>query len=1004
VTGNLDWETDSTYTFQVQIRDFGGLMDTATVAVHVTNVPEAPGIVDGEFQVYENVVAAVAGTIPTTNVGAGVPMTWTILEGNTGPVFEIDPTGQLSVMAGQSLNYENIATYSLLVEIITSEGGDTALITVRVGNVNEAPVLSNSTITPGENTNVGTVVGSVTAVDPENNVNGYTIVETGTPFSISNAGVITLASALDYETTPSYTLTVITTDGQYSDTAIVTVNVQNQNEQPVIGNDTLSVTENLPTGAAVATLAATDPENDVPFTWAIVGGDGSSVFQVNASTGAITTKSPLNYEEWNAYDIRVRVTDNLGSASTRTFTISVNDANDLPIVNIGNLAVTENADSGTVVGNVVASDEDDDALTYALTDGGQFFSIDTAGRITVKGDSLINFETDPTILVIVKVGDGTAFSYDTVTVNVGNLIELTHIELVDVILDQDTIAAPDTIWTNLDTVIAVIDYNDSLGEKIFVLHIDENGDTTLTEKWIEPGAEDSASVSFVVIYNVVDPQVSVEVPGVGTTPLTNTPYLDSTGTIWTNNTSQPFDLLSQYVDQRLHTTGDSLRTTRPITDDGSGFSLVIVGPDGRTATGLQEGENLVIVRYTDVYGNVGSDTLRVMLDTEPPVVQIINPIQGDVFERLSTPVDWKLNGVLQDTLTQENLILGDNYVIRSHTDFAGNTAADTVKVVVIAQGNEVKITVENALVDTKTSEEVITYVTDHYGDLGLSQTPEEIAQNQDYAVTIRNQTSLQEELLFLQAGSEQANLTGNDGTTPGERPTFESGEHIGITMVIDLNFPLSSVEDADGNLQGVLPDTLTSVATDTLLSFLQAHGVDSVSGLLGVHSALELAQLLGSADAVTDLEQLLHLQEGSLSTARDPGSLSFQLVTGGEQVRVVRMVAMWNLAVQDIRLNIFDNLGQYVQTINIPGFAIDDPAYQNEDGSVRIYVELLPKIQDGMVYGTLTDHSGRSWGTGAFLIKGLVRTTATPAEECADCRVQRFSEEVVKRVGYQRRE
>jgi len=155
---------------------------------------------------------------------------------------------------------------------------------------------------------------------------------------------------------------------------------------------------------------------------------------------------------------------------------------------------------------------------------------------------------------------------------------------------------------------------------------------------------------------------------------------------------------------------------------------------------------------------------------------------------------------------------------------------------------------------------------------------------------------------------------------------------------------------------------------------------------------------------VTDLEQLLGLQEGSLSTAREDGSLSFQLVTGGEEVRVVRMVAMWNLAVQDIRLNIFDNLGQYVQTISIPGFAIDDPAYQNEDGSVRIYVELLPKIQDGMVYGTLTDHRGRSWGTGAFLIKGLVRTTATPAEECADCRVQRFNEEVVKRVGYQRRE
>ena len=52
----------------------------------------------------------------------------------------------------------------------------------------------------------------------------------GSELSITSAGVLTFASAPDYETKTSYTATVTATDGTNSTTQSITVNVTNLND------------------------------------------------------------------------------------------------------------------------------------------------------------------------------------------------------------------------------------------------------------------------------------------------------------------------------------------------------------------------------------------------------------------------------------------------------------------------------------------------------------------------------------------------------------------------------------------------------------------------------------------------------------------------------------------------------------------------------------------------------------------------------------------------------
>ena len=85
-------------------------------------------------------------------------------------------------------------------------------ITVNVTDVDDvAPVFSSSaTFSAAENQ---TAIGTVAATDADASDSSTSFTVSGSDLSITSAGVLTFASAPDYETKTSYTATVTATDG-----------------------------------------------------------------------------------------------------------------------------------------------------------------------------------------------------------------------------------------------------------------------------------------------------------------------------------------------------------------------------------------------------------------------------------------------------------------------------------------------------------------------------------------------------------------------------------------------------------------------------------------------------------------------------------------------------------------------------------------------------------------------------------------------------------------------
>jgi hypothetical protein len=176
---------------------------------------------------------------------------------------------------------------------------------------------------------VGTEVGTVPATDGDGDPLAFALTA-GDPagaFAVDSDGLVTVAAPLDYETAPSYTLSVEVSDGFDADTATVTINVDEVNIPPVIDDAEFSVAEDVAVGTEVGTVPATDDDGD-PLDFAITGGDPVGAFDID-SDGLVTVAAPLDYETAPSYTLSVEVSDGWDS-DTATVTVAVTDVFEVP--------------------------------------------------------------------------------------------------------------------------------------------------------------------------------------------------------------------------------------------------------------------------------------------------------------------------------------------------------------------------------------------------------------------------------------------------------------------------------------------------------------------------------------------------------------------------------------------------------------------------------------------------------------------------------------------------
>ena len=204
----------------------------------------APIILGDTFSLAENSAnATVIGTIQAADPD-GDTLTYSIINGNSDQAFGLDSTtGQLTVADSTALDFEMTPVFGLLIEVSDGALSDSATFTINLTDVdedstttNQAPTITSATYSLAENSINGTVLGMVEASDPNGDTLTYTIVSgnDAEAFSLdSESGELTVStsSALDFETTLTYSLGVEVSDGALSDVAIFTINLTDVDEE-----------------------------------------------------------------------------------------------------------------------------------------------------------------------------------------------------------------------------------------------------------------------------------------------------------------------------------------------------------------------------------------------------------------------------------------------------------------------------------------------------------------------------------------------------------------------------------------------------------------------------------------------------------------------------------------------------------------------------------------------------------------------------------------------------
>ena len=423
----LNYERKSSYVLSVIVRDGNGGQATSSLTVTVSDENDSPSFIGTPYSASldENVsVGTIVLQASATDEDSSDNLTYT-LSGTNSSDFSIASSSGI-ITTTVTLDYESVSSYSLTVVVSDGAESISQALTISITDKNDVPIFVAApySITVAENITTSSVL-TVSASDQDNaDTLNFLLLGSGSElFSIhSTSGVVALTTALDYEVTSLYTLTVRVSDSNGGvATTSLTVTVLDVNDSPQFLGTPYSATisENLPSGSDVIKIAAIDADGD-SLTYNI-SGTNSGHFQISSASGLIETTQELDYETLNSYSLTVSVSDGTLSI-TASLTITVTNINDAPYVtNLpANVTVIENDVTAAVI-DVNATDPDDNNITFTLSGTGSddFVMNSATGLITLSAP--LNYELQALYSLTVHVSDGiggvAAASLIVITVN-----------------------------------------------------------------------------------------------------------------------------------------------------------------------------------------------------------------------------------------------------------------------------------------------------------------------------------------------------------------------------------------------------------------------------------------------------------------------------------------------------------------------------------------------------------------------------------------------------------
>ncbi|XP_050411818.1 protocadherin Fat 4 [Patella vulgata] len=352
----VDYETAPFYEVNIDVYDGGkpSLTTTVIIGVVVTdvddNIPEWPvDPIQGTVQETEplgNVLFALTATdrdepnTPASTIKYGLVTKadpdWFDIDPETGAIFV---TSIMNWLVAPSVSFE---VYAYSSDKITAT--NTARVNITLIDKNNVAPTFDQVFYQGnvsEDSEIDTVILTVSATDPENGLNGEVTYSIDSPYFKVNAdtGVVSVKQKVDFEQNTVFSLNIKASDkGEptQSGYAFLLINVIPVNEfTPVINvpDDGISIKEDTEPGTILFNFTATDGDAgfDGEVTFSIV--DPLQPFTIEPITGVFRIGSSLDREDKPRWEIIVIARDNpenllFQKSVTTTVTVILEDVND----------------------------------------------------------------------------------------------------------------------------------------------------------------------------------------------------------------------------------------------------------------------------------------------------------------------------------------------------------------------------------------------------------------------------------------------------------------------------------------------------------------------------------------------------------------------------------------------------------------------------------------------------------------------------------------------------
>ncbi|MEP2023950.1 Ig-like domain-containing protein, partial [Reichenbachiella sp.] len=371
----FDFETQQSYSIRIQATDGVATTIEKAFVITIIDANDFPTAVHlTSYGVNENVPSGtLVATITASDPDAGDTHTFDVFNNGAAPYFNI--VGN-ELFTAQALDYETLGLnpLPLLIEVTDQAGAgltNNLSAPIEVYNVDEAITditLSSSDI--DELNDINDVIGQLAHDDPDNTYT-FSLVEGMDDFSIDAGGQLMTDVVFDEAVKNQYTIRVLATNddtnAQLEKSFFIDINSTNTAPNDISCSPS-NVQENNALGHVIGTLTANDFD-DASHTFALEpGGEDNGLFAINGDE--LVLNHMANFEDDNAYSIRVRATDPHGDSYVRYLTISVVNENEAPEnFRLSAYDFDENNPESLWVASLQADDPEGNNLRFALVEG-----------------------------------------------------------------------------------------------------------------------------------------------------------------------------------------------------------------------------------------------------------------------------------------------------------------------------------------------------------------------------------------------------------------------------------------------------------------------------------------------------------------------------------------------------------------------------------------------------------------------------------------------------------